>query len=238
MNGPTEPCEVWVARVPPVTDHLVGVLDHTERARRARVRHADDRDRFTAAAALLRLVASRFAGLDPEAVAVDRTCTRCGAPHGRPRIVGHGAAPFDVSVSHAGRYAVVAACREYRVGVDVEAVRSDYADLLPVACTPAEATRVHDARGFATTWVRKEAVLKATGQGLATPPCEVEVSAPDAPPQVARLAGRAATGWWLHDLAVDADHVGAVAIAALMAVRIEVVAASELLTHRARPGQV
>lgn len=217
-------CEVWVARVPPVTDHLAGVLDDTELARRERFHQATDRDRFTAAAALLRLVAARFVGVPASAVAVDRTCEHCGRPHGRPRIAGSEAASLDVSVSHAGRYAAIAACLGHRVGIDIETIRPDYADLLDAACTPAEAARVHTPRDFAATWVRKEAVLKATGAGLATPPRDVAVSGPGEPPRVVRLADGAASAWQLHDIAVDADHAGAVAIEATRPVRLDIVA--------------
>lgn len=47
-------------------------------------------------------------------------------------------------------------------------------------------------RGFHTYWSRKEALLKATGHGLAAPMTSIHVSAPDEPAAVVAWDGEAA----------------------------------------------
>jgi len=206
-------CTVWVAAVPPRTDHLVSLIDDVERTRRARLRNVADRDRFTSAAALVRLLAGQAAGRPPDTVRIDRTCPECGQPHGRPRLVDEPG--LDISVSHAGRFVAVATSARGQVGVDVEVVPGEWRDLAAVACTPSERVLVEDARGFAITWVRKEAVLKAFGHGLRVAPAEVQVSAPNSAPELLRYRGAVAPACTLVDVDIVADdqaHVAAVAV--------------------------
>src|SRR5262249_7948848 len=80
---------VWWARPAQATAAHLDLLNPAELARREALRQAADRDRFTVAAALLRLVTGQLTGLPPERVPVERTCDRCGRPHGRPRITGY-----------------------------------------------------------------------------------------------------------------------------------------------------
>lgn len=176
-------CLAWCWRgsaVPPLAD---GLLSPAERERAARLRHAADRTCSVTAAALVRLVVAdwRGAGSAERAdvareLSVDRTCSTCGAQHGPPRVSG---GPH-LSVTHTGVGAdslvVVAATAAGAVGVDAEAVTDlDFAALAPTVLAPeesAEGAPRSPQRWFAV-WTRKEAVLKATGDGLRTPMSEV-----------------------------------------------------------------
>jgi 4'-phosphopantetheinyl transferase len=82
---------------------------------------------------------------------------------------------LHTSLAHCGGMVAVALCEGGPVGVDVE--RRDTASLRPIAdlvCAPGEAEALQqadidrDAR-LLEHWVRKEAVLKALGLGLARP---------------------------------------------------------------------
>lgn len=178
-------CQVWWARPGDAREAHLALLDPVERERRAAFHRQVDRDRFTVGAALLRLVVAGHAGADPAALAVDRSCAHCGRPHGKPDAPGTGLA---VSVSHAGDRVAVACGRFPHVGVDVEE-RSDAAaeELAGRVLAPGESAGTG---GFFTYWTRKEAVLKATGDGLRVPMTEVVVSAPDEPPAVLGFAPR------------------------------------------------
>jgi phosphopantetheinyl transferase len=80
--------------------------------------------------------------------------------------------------------AVVAAAHSTMVGVDIETrCPSDWPDLVPDLVAPGE-TAPSDGGGFLTLWVRKEAVLKATRDGLSRPMSSVRVSSPPDPPAV------------------------------------------------------
>ena len=83
-------CVVWLADIQLAGPGHHALLNDVERARRDQYLRADDRTRFTLAAALLRLVAAEEAGLHPTDVLIDRTCERCGRPHGKPRLPGTG----------------------------------------------------------------------------------------------------------------------------------------------------
>ncbi len=68
--------------------------------------------------------------------------------------------------------------------------------------------------GFFTYWCRKEALLKATGDGLAISPARLRVSGPAEPARLLdwTVPGRPAPLVRLTDLRPDPDHVGCVAI--------------------------
>jgi 4'-phosphopantetheinyl transferase len=157
------------------------------------------------------LLAADAAELLGRPVAVGHHCVRCGADdHGAPFLVG--APRLHVSLARAGGLSIVALTEAGRVGVDVE--RDDAAGFDGFAAaalhpderarSPLEGTR---------TWVRKEAVLKATGRGLAVDPRRVRVSearqpaalldwsAPDSPGEV-----------WLADVPVTDGWLAAVAV--------------------------
>jgi 4'-phosphopantetheinyl transferase len=200
MTGALQPgaCEVWWARTADATPGLDALLSPADLARRARLRLRDDRRRTTVAAALTRVLLGAAVGAAPAALQIDRTCPQCGGAHGRPSLP---AVPeLHFSVSHSAGWVVVAVHRGRAIGVDVEEVDLDAADCLDaladLVLAPEELTEVarHPAStrsvALTTYWVRKEAVLKATGDGLTVPLNSLTVSAPAAPPRVLRWEGR------------------------------------------------
>jgi 4'-phosphopantetheinyl transferase len=166
-----------------------------ERDRREQLRRPIDQDRFTVAAALLRLVLAGHTGTDPSRLTIDRSCADCGRMHGKPALPGSGLA---VSVSHAGDRVAVACGRLPQVGVDVEQMLTAVAvdDLVGTVLHDSEArclAELDPARrrwGFFTYWTRKEAVLKTTGDGLRVGMPALTVSAPDEPPELRSFAPR------------------------------------------------
>jgi 4'-phosphopantetheinyl transferase len=182
---------VWWADLEDARPSHVALLNGVERARRERFARPADRDRFTLGVALTRCVVGQRLGQVPEAVRLDRTCPTCGAPHGRPRLVDP-ASSLRISVSHSGNRVVVAIADRGDVGVDVEAsgTELDVDGLGTSVLTPAERAELDrspaDLReiGFLTYWTRKEAVLKATGDGLRVDPDRFTVSVPGEPPRI------------------------------------------------------
>ena len=134
-----------------------------------------DRDRSSTAWALVRTTLGELTGLAPSRLRFDRTCSLCGdAHHGKPRLLD---APVEFSVAHSADRVVVAVSEAAPVGVDVEPIDVPLADVADsflhpheLGVPPADLVRL---------WVRKEAVVKATGQGLIRPLREISVlSAP------------------------------------------------------------
>ncbi|MEY9847306.1 4'-phosphopantetheinyl transferase superfamily protein [Streptacidiphilus sp. MAP5-3] len=176
-------CQVWWARPSQVPADLVDILSPAEHERRAATGLPADRDRFTAAAVILRLALGALLGLPPDRVPVDRVCPDCAFPHGRPRLPG--VPGVDCSIAHSSRLTAVAVCQGRRIGIDVEdAVEpEELDDLARMALTARESValarcpRRDRPRHLAQVWTAKEAVLKATGHGLRICPGLVEVRA-------------------------------------------------------------
>ena len=187
----------------------VFLLNDAERARRARMARADDRDRFTLGAVLLRTTVGEMTGTDPADVVVDRHCPTCGAQHGVPRLPRTG---LHASISHSHQVAVVALTRAGLVGVDIEAVRPfDFRSTLSTVCSAVERPNVASVADYYQYWTRKEAVLKATGDGLDRPMIDVIVTPPGEYPALVSCRNGATPACAMADLELT-DYQGAVAV--------------------------
>jgi 4'-phosphopantetheinyl transferase len=209
-------CHVWWARPDDAEPRHDELLAPEDLARRARLRQPADRHRLTAAAAVLRLVLGAHAGEPPDRVAIDRTCPACGDQHGKPRPAT--LPDVHVSVSHSADSVAVAVGRIGPVGIDVEEVgRFDAAvleSLAAYALAPEERTELAGeptARAFTTYWTRKEALAKATGDGIGRSLQQIVVSPPSSPPRLLRWEGRSVTVT-LHALHPPPGAVGTLAV--------------------------
>ncbi|TFV63994.1 4'-phosphopantetheinyl transferase superfamily protein [Geodermatophilus sp. DF01-2] len=214
---------VYWARTERAVPGLEALLAPDELRRADGFHRPADRRRQVVGAALLRVVAAAFLGRHPASVPIRRRCDRCGGPHGRPRVAG---SPWlQLSLAHAGNWAVVAAAADTAVGVDVERLPAGVppAEVLAVATGPGEdAWRAEPVDGDGadleeralTVWTRKEAVLKAVGVGLAARPASLRLSGPGAPPRLLSWPhdmGMPA-GVTLHDLSAPLGHAAALAV--------------------------
>ena len=195
--------EVVVARLNEPTESvaaLSGSLSEEEASRAARLRFERDRRRFIVARARLRQLLAARLGVSPEAVEF------VYGKNGKPALGQRFMDPdWRFNVSHCDDVAVYAFSRRRDVGIDVEAVR-------PVREADAIAARFFSRReyaaysalaprdrplGFLQCWTRKEAVVKALGDGLSMPLDEFDVSR--------------APGWRLHSFAPLPGFIAAVA---------------------------
>jgi len=210
MDHSPAPCDVYLGRLHSLRNLDLGMLDSQERARAQRYRLAADRDRFLLGAALLRTVAGHHLGVRPADVSVDRTCAWCGSQHGRPVLAGSG---LQASVSHSGDVVAVAVTGAGPVGVDVEADRAiDFSAVTGSVCTPAERACVTGLDDFYAYWTRKEAVLKATGDGLRRPMTDLSMAPPGSPPVLLALGSDAAPACRMADISAGDGYHAAVAV--------------------------
>jgi 4'-phosphopantetheinyl transferase len=193
-------------------------LTDEERQRAARFAHERNRVQSVVCRAALRRVLAAY-GAGP---AVDITFEYAAA--GKPGLAPHrNPAGLEFNLAHSGQAAVIALARGCPVGVDVELVRPrpDLEGLARTVFSPeemaewlslSECLRVP---GFFAGWSRKEAFIKATGEGLSRPLESFSVSlTPGAAPRILRIDDDrdAGTRWTLHDLTRDDAYAAAVAL--------------------------
>ena len=184
------------------------LLDPAERARWESFRRAEDRARYATGRWLLKRLVGRLTGATT--VALDATCPKCGRAHGVPRAVGHEG--LRLSISHSGDRVLAAASR-VEVGVDIELLRPVDHDALAREVLSGEERERYAALPAAErndallrAWVRKEALLKATGRGLAEPMTAIVLDE-DGTGATWPFGGRP----WLAGVPVGAGYVATVA---------------------------
>ena len=204
----------------PALTTLSSTLSPDERARAARFIFERDRLRFAAARGWLRTILGRCVGVHPAALRFEYSST------GKPSLSWAGReAVVHFNLAHSEDRALVAVTRLGAVGVDVERVRDiEHAPrLVERFFSPRESALFQalpadrQPAAFFNLWTRKEALLKATGEGLSASLRQVEVSF--LPGEAARLLAVAgdeeeAAHWTLRELAPAANFVGAVAVRA------------------------
>jgi 4'-phosphopantetheinyl transferase len=221
---PEGTAEVWWARRQDAAERHLALLDETERRRWEGYRRDADRERFLTGCVLAKAALAGYAGLRPADVRFDRTCGQCGGPHGKPAFAGYG---LGHSVAHSGDLVAVAVARD-PVGVDVEQFdgrshplggNGDPEALGRLVLSAAEQAALAAipppgrARAFLVAWTRKEAVTKATGDGMRAAFSEVVVAADAGPPRlVAWPYPRDPRAVTLLDLDAAPGYVAALAI--------------------------
>lgn len=196
---------------------LAAWLSIAETERVARYRFEPDRRRFIVARVRLRQLLAEVLDIDPLSV-------RFGwGSRGKPVLDGELAATgWQFNMARSGELAVYALSQCVRVGIDVEEVREirGAEDIAAQFFSPREhaeyqSLAADDRRiAFFNCWTRKEAFVKALGEGLAYPGECFDVSlAPGEPAclrRVERISGEAA-GWRLDALAPLPGFIGALA---------------------------
>jgi 4'-phosphopantetheinyl transferase len=194
------------------------LLAEDERVRAARFLRAEDRDHFIICRAVLRRLIGRYLGRDAASLRF-----RYGA-QGKPALASESMQldlRFNLSHSHGWALYGFALARE--VGVDLEYRHRDL-DWEPLAarffaeaetaqlCALAPALR---AEAFFRCWSRKEAFLKACGEGLSIGLDAFAVSvAPDLPAALMAMQSDplAPLRWRLHDVPMGGDYAAALAV--------------------------
>jgi len=194
----------------------LNVLLSDEEHDRARRFHFDHhRRRFIVARATLRILLGRYLQKRGEEI-----CFEYG-PKGKPCLGGSdGGSGLRFNISHSDELALMAFCLSEEVGVDVEAVREmdDAESILKHYFCPEEIEQWLSlpaglrTRGFFDCWTRKEAYIKAVGDGLSLPLDEFQVAfLPGEEPGI-RLRNGDVETWSLFDASPAPDYAGALAI--------------------------
>jgi 4'-phosphopantetheinyl transferase len=210
------PTEAWEALLAP-----------EELGRSRRFHFAPDLRRYVYGRGLLRWLLGAYLDLDP--ARVQFVCSAHGKPELAPALVENLAKRrLHFNLSHSGSRVLLAFAWERHIGVDVEQVRHDI-EVEQIAgrfFSRAEQDALQSLESasripaFFRCWTRKEAYVKAKGQGLALPLDQFDVSLLPGEP-AALLATRPdageATRWALHGLEAGPEYAAAVAVERLPA---------------------
>lgn len=206
---------VWVASLDVAPRELHAfrrTLGAGEEDEAAQLASPTGRRRFIARRGLRRAVLARYVGCDPESLRFQL------GDAGKPELAGGHDLRFNCS--HSGGLALYAVARGRRLGVDVEwlrpvrgalaIARSLFSPIEAASLDTVPAGEVDEA--FLRCWTRKEAFLKATGDGLGGGLDRFTVSLPVArdPAHLEAVADGSTRRWSLRGLAPAPGYVGAV----------------------------
>ncbi len=209
---------VHIWKLPLLVSHSNN-LSQDERARAARFRFERDRARWSAARSMLRQCLAQYANQAPERLRFGYTT------HGKPFLPDHPDIVFNLS--HAGDYGLLAVTSGRHVGVDIELIRPEFADPAVASHFFSAAEQAQLARlsgeayvmAFFTCWTRKEAYIKARGEGLSHPLKDFDVALQRNPPELL-LATRPDAGekdnWHMQAVSVPDGYVAALTTSRLI----------------------
>jgi len=212
---------VWATTLTPTSadfETRAKTLSAEETERAHKFKFEKHRNRFIAGRGALRQILAPYLGANPTDLLFSYSS------NGKPQLANDSAIKgIHFNLAHSENVALVAVTRIGNVGVDVEHVR-------PVENVDHLVARFFSAReneafqkvpdrekpvAFFNLWTRKEALLKATGEGITRSLSLVEVSfLPGEPAQLLAIAGDAAKAaeWALRDFSPAKSFAGAVAI--------------------------
>lgn len=198
---------VWCASLDSLaTPKAWQLLSEDEEARAQRFRLELHRQRFVVGRSILRVLLGRYLHTAPESIAFSY------APNGKPFLVPQNSVQsVEFNVSHSQEMALYAFVRRQAIGVDIEYVRAfpDMHTIVNRFFSLQEQKLFHSlpasrqTAAFFAAWTRKEAYLKACGEGLSLPLSQFEVSLePDETAQVLAIDGNRdeAAQWFLQDI--------------------------------------
>jgi 4'-phosphopantetheinyl transferase len=172
LTLPLDEVHVWRGRLdlPAHTLHqFQRALSPDEIGRANRFVFEKDRRHFIAGRGLLRHILSRYLQVAP--AEIEFSYSEFGKPELSPP------SSLRFNVSHSGGLALYAVGHHRKVGVDIEEMRSniEFIDLAQSFFSPLECAMLHSVpddlvqQAFFNCWTRKEAYMKATGDGLSLP---------------------------------------------------------------------
>lgn len=207
----------WTTPLTDVERYRV-LLNPVELERYNAFRQDADRRRFLTGRALAKRTIACRLDLPVTEVEFDATCSGCGKQHGPPQVSG---TDLMFSIAHSGDRVGIALCSGIAIGLDVEGTSRKVSNgMLSYALNETELaalvglTDAQRTGAFFLCWARKEALLKATGQGLRLPLSRITLAGPGQPPQLVESSDPALTPAHtrMADLHAGAGYVAALAV--------------------------
>jgi 4'-phosphopantetheinyl transferase len=206
----------WFARISNNSVQLAECRSHLsadELARAQRFHFASDRAMFIFAHGMLRSLLGAYLKSTPGELQFEYS------EHGKPSLAVPSNTGIHFNLSHTRGAVLVGICRNRHIGADIEQVRADF-DLEQIAArffTVAEQASLlrldqkDRAETFFRYWTRKEAVLKARGDGLSFPLDRLDVSQAENSAVLTSSPSRPQY-WPILPLKVPAEFAAAIAL--------------------------
>lgn len=199
---------------------LAQTLAPDERERAERFHFERDRWRFVVGRGVLRTILGCYLELEPGQLKF------CCGPYGKPGLAKMPSTRENrlyFNLAHSQGLALYAVTREHEIGVDVEYIRAiPEMEQIAARFFSAQENAVlrslppgQRQEAFFNCWTRKEAYIKAIGDGLAQPLAEFNVSlAPGEPTRLLSIKGdvQAAALWSVQALTPAPGYVAALAV--------------------------
>ena len=161
------------------SESLLETLSADELTRAEKFHFERDQQRFIMARGILRVILGHYLGKKPSELCFEY------ASHGKPVLANNdGCAALSFNLSHSGEIILYAITRSRKIGIDVERIR-DNVDVGQIAHRFFSAgeigslDKIHKknrSEVFFQYWARKEAFIKATGEGVSFPMEQCDVS--------------------------------------------------------------
>jgi len=209
---------LWIQNINELTPsnifELEKYLSLLEKKRRSRFLYVADQKRFAVAYGMLRKILGDYLNQMPESFDFQTTA------HGKPYLKNY---PIEFNLSHSGDF-VVWAFSTCAVGIDVEYMnrKVEILELAKRFFAPEEYRTLKQLpaasqqKAFYQCWTRKEAFIKASGEGLSYPLNDFTVTLePNAFGNcLSAVRGQAAlaSNWFLTAFNLSDDYEGAVAV--------------------------
>ena len=212
--------DIWRIRLDPATletARLYGLLSVQERGRAARFTSKLRRNQFIAGRGMLRLLMGRY--LDSDPAGFEFACSEHQKPY-LPRSAA--GAPVTFNITHSHEQLLIALALERDIGIDIELIRHDV-EFIKLArrffsrreCALLESCDDSGlAAAFFSCWTRKEAFVKALGEGISFGLADFSVSVGAQDRRVALQIERDVPGsdtWSIINLDAGGHYAAAVA---------------------------
>jgi 4'-phosphopantetheinyl transferase len=195
------------------------LLSPDEKNRAQKFRFAKDNRNFIIARGILRSLIGKYLEINPAEISFQYS------EFGKPGIADNNTLQFNIS--HSQNMALFAFTTKFNVGVDVEFVNPDIEvkdiaakffstnEIMNLLALPEK----QQALGFFNCWTRKEAFIKAVGEGLSFPLDKFEVSLePNKPAKLLATDWQPddVSKWSIYSMSPGENFVGSLAIEGLV----------------------